>query len=235
MEWFEELDFDENPFDTNPKRHPEKLVGLTEISSELMYRLESGAMVFLQGKKGFGKTSLLWNVIRNKRWRGKIIYVDCKSLSEDLNIEKLLINKQGLKGILFKVKPKDMVLLLDNVGKLSKINTERVKYFFDQGYLRSVVFTGEDFKKADFSKSLKQRIGSRILEIEPVDKYQAIAIIRNRIHDLNMISDDLIEEVFKKSDKNPKKLLENCEQLFSSVIESNEDKITKKHLKLIEG
>ena len=50
-----------------------------------------------------------------------------------------------------------------------------------------------------------------------------------------MISDDLIEEVFQKSGENPKRLLENCEKLFGHVIESNEDKITKKHLKVIEG
>ena len=225
MEWFEELDFDENPFDTNPKKYPEKLVGLTEIFEDLIYRIESGAMVFLEGKEGFGKTSLLWNAIKKKRGKGKIIYVDCDMLDEDLNIEKLMINRHGLSGKLFKTKPKGMILLLDNVTALSKLNSERVKYFFDQGYLRSIVFTGKSFGKVNFSKSLKQRIGSRVLNIKSVDKYQAIAIVRNRIQDLNMISDDLIEEVFQKSGENPKRLLENCEKLFGHVIESNEDKI----------
>ena len=235
MEWFEELDFDENPLDTNPKKFADKLVGLNEELEELLYRAAASSMVFLEGKNGFGKTSLLWNLIKKYKGRGKIIYVDCEKLDKELNIEQLLVRKHGLSGRLFKKMPRNMILLLDNVKELSPTNTERVKFFFDQGYLRSVVFTGTDYSKLKFSESLKQRIGNRIIRLKELDNYQAVAIVRNRIEDIEMISDELIQEIFKISKKNPLKLLQNCETVFAHAVESNEDKISKKHLKLIEG
>jgi predicted AAA+ superfamily ATPase len=235
MEWYEELDFDENPFDTNPKRFADRLVGVNEVLDELFYRIHAGSMVFIEAKKGYGKTALLWNVIKKFKGKGKIIYVDCQAIEEELNIEDLLIKKYGPIKRLLKKKPTNMILLLDNVTHLSETNSERVKYYFDQGYIKSVVFTGISFSSVKFSPSLIQRIGTRKLKLVELDSYQAIALVRNRIEDLEMISDELIEEIFELSKKNPKLLLENCEKIFSSAIESNDDKITKKHLKKIEG
>lgn len=235
MEWYEELDFDENPFDTDPRRFHDKLVGLNEVLDDIFYRISAGSMVFIEGKKGYGKTSLFWNVIKKYKGQGRIIYVDCERIDRDLNIENLLINKQGIFGKLFKTKPRNMILLLDNISELSKKNSERVKYFFDQGYIHTVLFTGESFAKANFSASLLDRIGSRVIKLKELDKYQAIALIRNRVPETEIISDDIIETIFKLSGKTPLTLLENCEKLFSHVIESNEDKITNKHLNIIGG
>ncbi|MFH1399650.1 MAG: AAA family ATPase [Candidatus Woesearchaeota archaeon] len=233
MEWFEELDFDENPFDTNPKVFADKLVGFDQVLEELLYRINAGSLVFVEGTKGSGKTALLWNVIRH--FRGRVVYVDCEKLTEDLNIESLIINKYGLMGRLFKKMPENLVLLVDNVSTLSKTNAERIKYFFDQGYLLSVVFTGTSFKKVNFSKSLLERIGNRIIKLPSIEAHQAVALVRNRIGDIDIISDEIIEELFEKSGKNPRQLLVNLEKIFSNAVESDDSQITKKNLKIIEG
>ncbi|MBW2970538.1 AAA family ATPase [Candidatus Woesearchaeota archaeon] len=235
MEWYEELYFDENPFDTNPKRFADKLVGLHDVLDELFYRVSAGSIVFIEGKDGFGKSSLLWNIIKKYKGKGKIIYVDCSAISYDLNIEKLLINSQGLGGRLLRKMPQGMILLLDNVNELSKTNTERVKFFFDQGYLRSVIMTGEALGKLKLSPSLVERIGKRIIKLKELDQHQAVALVRHRIEDSEMIDDELIQEVFKRSDKNPRKLLENLEKLFMHAVERNEEKLTKEHLKITGG
>ncbi len=233
MEWYEELYFDENPFTTNPKSFADKLVGRSDVIDELFYRIRAGSMVFIEGDEGSGKTALLWNVIRRFRGRGKVIYVDCSEI-EDVNIEELLDKRQGVFARLFRDKPKNMILLLDNVKKLSQTNSERVKYYFDQGYIKSVVFTGEDYLSVNFSQSLRDRIGSRIIELEPIDAYQAIALVRNRIDNLEMVEDNQIKEIFKKSG-NPKEFLNNCDKVFRHAMENNNDKITEDDLKVVEG
>ena len=233
MEWYEELDFDENPFDTNPIKFSNKLVGIDDIFEELTYRINAGSIVFVQGKKGNGKTALLWNIIKKFRGRGKLIYVDCAALESDLNIEGLLVRKHGLIGGLLGVKPRGMILLLDNVSELSNRNMERVKYFFDEGYLNSVVFTGLDFKAVGFSKSLKDRIGKRILTLKELEPFQAVTAIRNRIGDTEIISDELIEAAFIKSGKNMLIFLNNLEKVFGKIVESKKQKITKEDLRSI--
>lgn len=233
MEWYEELDFDENPFDTNPIRFSNKLFGVDDIYEELVYRINAGSMVFIQGKKGSGKTALLWNIIKRFRGRGKVIYVDCGELESELNIEELLIRRHGLFGALFKTKPRGMILLLDNVSELSKRNMERVKYFFDEGYLHSVVFTGPDYAAVSFSRSLKDRIGKRVINLKELEPFQAVAAIRNRIGKIEIISDELIEEVFVKSGRNIPSFLDNLETLFSKAVESKKQKIAKEDLRSI--
>jgi len=233
MEWFEELDFDENPFDTNPMRFSTKMVGVEEIMDELLYRVASGAMVFIEAKEGHGKTSLLWNIIRRHRGRGRVIYVDCEKLEKDLNIEELLTNRFGLAGRLFKKKPHDMILLLDNVSELSRRNMERIKFFFDEGYILSVVFTGKDYDEVKFSKSLRDRIGRRLIKLRELEPYHAVSLVRNRIGNSEMVLDELIEVLFAKSDRTPKTLLENLDILFAKAVESKKDKLTKDDLRLV--
>lgn len=233
MEWFEELDFDENPFDTNPVRFSTKMVGVEEVMDELLYRVASGAMVFIEAKEGHGKTSLLWNIIRKHRGKGKVIYVDCEKLERDLNIEELLTNRFGLAGRLFKKKPKNMILLLDNVSELSRPNMERIKFFFDEGYILSVVYTGTNYEDVKFSKSLKDRIGRRLIKLAELEPYNSVSLVRNRIGNNEMISDELIEALFARSGKNPKILLENLDALFAKAVEAKKDKLTKEDLRLV--
>ena len=228
MEWYEELDFDENPFSTNPKKFANNLVGMETILEDVFYRVAAGSMAFIEGKKGTGKSSILWNIIKKYRGRGKIIYFDCAQLDRELNIEKLMVNKHGfVRGRILKKKPKGMILLLDNVDELSEKNSERVKYFFDQGYILSVIFAGDSYDKAKFSKSLRERIGKRIIRTKLLEPYQAISLVRRRISELDIISDEIIESIFKSSGKDPLKFLQNLDSIFSFAVENNEEKITK--------
>jgi Cdc6-like AAA superfamily ATPase len=233
MEWYEELDFDENPLDTNPIRFADKLVGMEEIIDELAYRAGAGSMVFIEGKKGLGKTALLWSIIRKYRGHGRVIYVDCGKIEKELNIEKLLVQRNGISGVIFGKKPKDMILLLDNVSALSKTNMERIKFFFDEGYLLSAVFTGTDYESVKFSKSIKDRIGKRIIRLKELEPYQAVSLVRNRIGNTEMITDDLIELAFAKAGKSPLVLLEKLDIIFGKAIESKKEKLTKEDLRSI--
>jgi len=91
------------------------------LLEDVFYRVAAGSMVFVEGKKGSGKSSILWNLIKKYRGKGKVIYFDCAQIEKELNIEKLLVNKYGfIRGRILNKKPRDMILLLDNIEELSK-------------------------------------------------------------------------------------------------------------------
>ena len=73
MSWYEELDFDENPFSTNPKEFTDSLIELEEHTEELFYRINSANMLVIEGKKGYGKTSLLVKAIEKFGGRKKAL------------------------------------------------------------------------------------------------------------------------------------------------------------------
>ncbi|MFP4111824.1 MAG: AAA family ATPase [Candidatus Woesearchaeota archaeon] len=229
-QWYEELDFEENPFSTNPSNFVKNLVGREDVIDELMYRVRAGSIVFVEGEEGMGKTSLLRYLIKKFRGRGKVIFVDCAKLEKELNIEDLLVMRNGfMKGMLLKNYPKDMILLLDNVSELSHLNNERIKYFFDQGYLRSVVFTGNSYESADFSESLRQRV-AKVIKLEKLEEYQAVDMIRDRIGDIKFFSDEVIEKIADLSGYVPKKILHNAEEVAEFVINIDEDQATVDHV-----
>lgn len=228
MEWFETRGFFENPFSTEPTT---ELINLGDISKELQYRVGSGSMIFLEGKEGSGKTSLLKQIIQKFRGFGKVIYVDLKKEKKKFNIKKIMQKRYGFFGTLFRMTPRDMILLLDNAEKLSRKNTGFIKYYFDHEYIKSVVFSGEDYKKAKLLRSIKERIGKRVLKVRRLSGDEALQVFRSRIND-NTLPDSLVKKLYKKSDST-KDFLEKCNKLYSYITTNNIKDVTEKTLRMI--
>jgi len=94
MEWFEDLGFDDNPFNLNPLKTNFKLAGREKESKEILYRIASGSMLLIEGTIGTGKTALLKYAIDNFKGKGKVVYVDGNKLSKRLNVDDLLKKKR---------------------------------------------------------------------------------------------------------------------------------------------
>lgn len=227
MEWFEKRGFFENPFGTEPSAEP---TGLNEISEELHYRVASGSMVFLEGRDGSGKTSLLKQVIQKFRGFGKVIYLSLKD-DKKFDVKKIMQRRYGFLGELFNITPKDMILLLDDVKKISKRNANLIKYYFDHGYIKSVVFCGESYKDARLPKGIKERIGKRVLKIKPLTGDEALQLFRSRIDD-KLVSDSLVKELHKRS-SSAKDFLEKCDKLYDYITTHNIKDVNEKTLRSI--
>jgi replication-associated recombination protein RarA len=117
-------------------------------------------------------------------------------------------------------KPKNMILLLDEVEHLSKKNCERIKYYYDQNYLRAVIFASTDFELADLNESIKQRIHKKLV-IKELSEYEAVQVVREKIGE-DMLSDRVIKYIYNLSNKNNKRFLENCEAVCK-VAAKNKD------------
>lgn len=227
MEWFEKRGFFENPFSTEPTT---ELIGFNEISEELHYRVASGSMVFLEGKDGSGKTSLLKQLIQRFRGFGKVIYVSLKK-DKGCDIKKIMQKRYGFFGTLFNITSKDMILFLDDVERISKRNANLIKYYFDHGYIMSVVFCSEDYKKARLPKGIKKRIGKRVLKIKRLTNDEALQVFRSRIDD-KLLSDSLVKELYKKS-SSTKDFLEKCDKLYDYITTNNIKNVTEKTLRMV--
>ena len=227
MEWFEKRDFFENPFNTEPTT---ELTGFNEMSEGLQYRVASGSMVFLEGSEGSGKTSLLKFLIQKFGGFGKVIYTDLNK-DKDFDIKRLMQKKYGFFGKLVGATPRDMILLLDNVKQISKRNAGLIKYYFDQGYIKSVVFSGEKYKKADIPPGVRERIGNRVLSIKKLTSDEALQLFRSRIDD-KLLSDAFIRKIYKKS-SSTKDFLKKCDKLYDYITSNNIKNVTEKTLEMV--
>ncbi|MBT4174192.1 AAA family ATPase [archaeon] len=224
MEWYEELDYDENPFEVNTR-----MVGQENLLDEAYYTIMSGNILVIEGDEGTGKTKLLREVIRKFGGKGKVVYMNSKQIEKELNIEDIVVKKSGFMGWLFKKYPKNMVLLLDDVEKLSEKNNERIKYLFDMNHIKAVIFATKNPNKLNFTESLLQRIRKN-MQVETLSDYEAVQVIREKVGN-NCLNDRIIKEVYHQSDKNMKKFLENSETVCKAYVDNKE--ITEKDVNKI--
>jgi|TARA_B100001971_G_C18116496_1_gene497109 Cdc6-like AAA superfamily ATPase len=213
MEWYEELDFEENPFDINSLESEFELIGRDEEAKEALYMIASGNMFVVEGKTGTGKTALLKYVIDNFKGEGKVVHIDGNKISKKFDIKKLL-------------KKKGMILLMDNVQYLSKKNNQKIKYFYDEDLIKSVVFTTTDFSLVNFTDAIKDRIGKNIIKLKDIKEADALEIIKSRLGDKEILPEDVLKELFKKS-KNIKEFITGCSNLCDYVVKS-EDEVARK-------
>tara|TARA_Y100000310_G_C20433113_1_gene692444 strand:- start:171 stop:863 length:693 start_codon:yes stop_codon:yes gene_type:complete len=215
MEWYEELDYDENPFEVNTR-----MVGQENLLDEAYYTIMSGNILVIEGEEGTGKTKLLREVIRKFGGKGKVVYLNSKQIEKELNIEDTVVKKSGFMGWLFKKYPKNMILLLDDVENLSEKNNERIKYLFDMNHLKAVIFATKNPNKLNFTESLFQRIRKN-MQVETLSDYEAVQVIREKVGN-NCLNDRIIKEVYHQSDKNMKKFLENAEMVCKAYVDNKE-------------
>jgi predicted AAA+ superfamily ATPase len=231
--WWRKLGFYTNPCTIKPAAFDTKIFGQDAILEDLNYKVPAGTLSFIEGPLGTGKTSLLKNLISKFRGKGKVIYFSCNRIDTELNMEELLRSKYGFWGRLLGLMPTDMIILLDEAQQLTPVNTERIKYFFDQGNIKSAVFTGTDYDKAELHESIKQRIGEDgLFKINELSDDEAITLVRNRIGNSKIVSDEIIKTLWKDT-KNPRRMLQKLDKVFRYAVENMESEVKESQLKAI--
>ncbi|PIO04382.1 hypothetical protein COT48_00700 [Candidatus Woesearchaeota archaeon CG08_land_8_20_14_0_20_47_9] len=235
MQWFEKLDFYDNPFSIDTDIEDE-LIGVDDILDELYYRVESGSIVFLEGQAGTGKTAVLKKVIGRFMGSKQVIFFDCKEIPDKrLNIERLMFERYGTIGKLLRLTPKNMILLLDNVPALSKKNTERAKFFFDQDFIKAIVLTGKSYSRLSMSEGIKERIGSRVIKLRRLTPEQVVELVNYRLGDAKLMNEETVKTIFKRSRGNLKRFLEYCDMACQIAVNSKSKRVKTKHLKKLFG
>lgn len=235
--WFRKVGFYNNPFSIKPAPFDFKVIGQDELVEELVYKIPAGTITFLEGPLGSGKSTVMKHLIHKFRGKGQVIFFSCNRIENELNIEDMLMNKYGFWGRLVKKHPKNMILLLDEAQELTPQNTERIKYFFDQGNIKSVVFAGIDYDTVKLHQSIRERIGQDgVLRIKELSDDEAVTLVRNRIGNMNVLSDEMIKKLFKSAaGKNPRRLLQRCDKACKHVIDIGLREFNDGHFKELFG
>ncbi|MFH1182176.1 MAG: AAA family ATPase [Candidatus Woesearchaeota archaeon] len=207
-----------------------KLFGFDEVIEELSYRVQAGSMVFVEGRRGSGKTALLKAIIDRFRGKKRVIYIDCNTI-KDLDIEAVMQRRYGLIGRLMGITPKNMVLLADNVQHLSRRNVQRLQYFFDHNYIYSVIFTGESYAKSKLTKSLRDRIGGRVMRVPVLSPGDAIEIAHERF---SLEDEAIVKKIYKHS-KGVADFIDNCIKVGEFAEKNNIARLKEEDVKTALG
>ena len=225
MNWYEHHGYAEDPFKVSDGPI-DKAVNLNKPTSELLYNVEAGNMVVIEGGKGTGKTTLLSAVIEHFRGERKVVYFDCSK--DDVDIKKLMQGKYGVIGRLFNLTPKGMVLLLDNFKGVSKKEMERAKFFYDNNYIRSIVFTGT---ASNLAENIADRVGERIIKLKALGVNDAVELVKNRLGTLDFLSAKIVKKLHKKSKSDTVLFLENCSKACAAATKAGDKLVKDSHLK----
>lgn len=228
MSWYETQGYIEDPFSTKKGAFTEQSVNLKVPAAELVYNIEAGNMVLVDGPKGTGKTALLFLAIEKFEGERKVIYFDCSK--DKVDIKKLMQKRYGSLGRVFNLTPRGMVLMLDNFKSLSRKELERAKYYFDNNYLRSIVFAGNG---AELPENVRDRIGNRVIKLKALAAKDAVELVRNRLGSLDFLPEKIIRKIYAKSRDDAGAFLEKCKKVCQAATEGRATVVSEKHLKAI--
>ncbi len=212
MTWYKIYGWKENPF--SGKINTE-LIGVEKEKERLKDHVLAGDICFLTGDRGLGKTSILeW--LRLNLKRHTLMYVDAEK-SDKFDLDDLLKKNTSF----WRKYPKNPVLLIDESQNLKEDLVAILKSYWQEGIIKSIVISQTDKKLKNLSDNFKDRIGSRIIELNNLSKSDSIILIKNRCGEKCPFDDLAIDSIITLSNGNPRRVLENCEMVCIEVKKKN--------------
>lgn len=221
---YEELGLSEHAFSDDARKTVDELVAHEEEADNLIYWVESESMVLIEGPRKSGKTRLALEVVDEFRGAGKVIFIDLDKYKKEIDVAHLIIGSQSGLRKFFNKMPKDLVLIIDNAHSLDTDFYKRVQYFFDQGYLKSVVIVKKTGADLNLSDSIRSRIGNKVITLKPLTKTQIVEMASYRFE--GFLNEEHLLIILNKS-KDLTEFFENCEKVALEYVEKNRKKVDK--------
>jgi energy-coupling factor transporter ATP-binding protein EcfA2 len=225
MVWFRDLGFHNNPFSIKPAVFDDKVIGYDKVIDEISYGILNNKVVILEGEYGNGKSTILRRLLNDFGGKKQVIYYSCNRIEARLNIKSLLNGRYGIFGKWFDMKPKDMILLLDEAQELGEKDYQKIHSYHQEGYLKSVVLVGKGIDKANIANGLKANITQ--VNLDQIDVNTAIKIIRRRVGALKLLPEEAIKEIFSLSENNVRLLLKNSEEACRFAVQTGRKTVNK--------
>lgn len=226
--WYKEIGFYNNPFSIKPSAYSDDLFGID--TTKILEDLSAGKIIFIEGEFGKGKTSLLKKIINLFGGQRKVVYYSCNRAENSIHVDSLLKGGRTFLQKLFGVIPSDMIVLLDEVHELGEDDSALLLNEF-QKHIKSIVLVGPSYKKTKLPNGIKDHIKENVFKLGDLKEEDAVDLIRKRVGDTEILSDSIIKLIFKKSKKNPRQLLKNCEEVCRYAVSHGYDKVTEDHVK----
>ncbi len=223
--WFRDLGFYNNPFSIKPAAFHDNVLGYEKVVDEISYGILNNKLVVLEGEYGNGKSTILRRLLHDFGGKKQVIYYSCNRVDARINVKKLLNGRYGFFGKLFDMKPKDMILLLDEAQDLGGKDYQKLYSYYQEGFFKSIVLVGKGINKDDIAKEFKPHL--KEIDLDSVDEDTAIKIVKKRIGDLSLLTDSTIKKIFNKSGNNVRLLLKNCEEACKYAIQTGRKKVNE--------
>ncbi|MDD4878449.1 MAG: hypothetical protein PHO02_05440 [Candidatus Nanoarchaeia archaeon] len=229
--WYRKIGFAENPFSIKPGIYSDSVYGYSNVISEVAKGVLAGKIQFVRGNYGNGKSTMLKYLLRKFGGKGKLAYFSCNRLEDRLDVKRILNGRYGFVGKFLDLKPKNMILLLDEAQCLSKDDFNNILRYYDSGNLKSILFVAKEPIDSFMPERMQRAVAVHMLD--SVSDSDAVGIVRKRIGSLGIISDELIKQAFRQSGKNIRILLKNCEMLCRYAINKGFKSVTPEMVELL--
>ena len=224
--WYKHLGFNENPFSIKPIHKLDKFESYQEVLKRLISSISQGKIIYIEGSYGTGKTTLINKIIQIFGGDKRIIYYNATRSENQLDLDFLITNRTFFSR-LFKYKSKDLLLLLDEAQETSETDGKNILEHYNQGYFHSVILVGENSK--ELPESIQNVINSDTFKTDVLTEKEALELIRSRLNNLDIISDEQILKIYEASERNPRKILINTEEACKLSLKT-ETKVLDKHV-----
>lgn len=199
-----------------------KLIGLEDKKTALKKYVEGGNICFLNGPPGVGKSSVLKWVQSNLKGH-KVLYLDGKELDEYFDLNKHVSQQRSFLQKLFGIKPKNVILLVDESQDCLKSFMNILQTNWDDDRIKGAVITQISSDLSHFPQSLKERIGKKIIRLRRLSEEEISELIKLRTNGKHPFNEEAISLIAEKADYIPRRALEICEIAYNNV---NKKKIT---------
>jgi len=229
--WYKEIGFFSNPFSIKPLAFHDEVIG---YDIDLVFnKIENGEVLFIEGDYGKGKTTILKKIIRRFGGKRELIYYSCNITDNNIDFDNLIKGRHGFFSSFFS-DDENLILLLDEVQDLSGEDSEKLIDYYNKNF-KSIVLVANNFDRVKLSNGLTKLVGSNIIRLGELTEGDGIAIIRKRTGNIRLLSDDIIKMIFKKSNRNPRKLLKNCEDVCRYSVSQGYNVAREEHVKKVLG
>ncbi|MBU2637777.1 MAG: hypothetical protein KJ955_02290 [Nanoarchaeota archaeon] len=197
--WYKKYGWKNNPFSV---KWSTELVGFEKERELLFNYVSAGDMCIVVGEPGAGKTSLLRWLKRQMGLLQKGIYLNAESMSEEFNLKKH-VGKPFIRK---------KILMLDEAHHCDEPFVKDMKALWDGNVLRSVAIA-QIGNRMDYPDSFTNRVGGRIIRLAGMGEEEASQLIEMRTLGKNPFPENVVSLIVNDARNNPRKILENCEQL----------------------
>lgn len=224
--WYKRIGFFNNPFSIKPAAYHDSLSGFGSTIDDISYAILTKKMVFIEGDYGQGKTTILKKIINDFGGKKQVAYFSCNRLDGRLDVQRLLKKRYGFLGNLFGLEAKDVILLLDEAQYLGNDDYKRLGEHHKTGQFKSIVFVSPKIN-GDANGLLSKAL---VVDLKNINQTEAVKIIRQRVGHLHLLSDEIINKTFERSNNNVRELLKNCERLCKYAVDNEMTKVTEELL-----
>ncbi|MBI2581475.1 hypothetical protein HYV85_06775, partial [Candidatus Woesearchaeota archaeon] len=213
--WFRKLGFGRNPFSVKPAAFSYELFGVNVDS--VLSGIEDGKVIFVEAPLGYGKTTMLKSIIHRFGGRKKVIYANILP-SEKADIKDLL-KRSSIANYITGSLPKGMILVADEAQNILPESSAEIMEFYKGGNLKAVVFFGTRYSQDGFTDEIRAMMNGNIVRLSRPTPEQAISIVRSRIGNLPILSNEIILSAYQRANGSPRRLLQMCEDLCRAAVE----------------